>query len=181
LTIGGVLIIVLLVPVKGFSQKPDTSFQSTRNKPRVQRAHSPTKAALFSAVLPGMGQVYNKKYWKVPIIYAGGGFVYYLYDYYNRNYNNFSNAYSAFLNEKIDEYRNLTTEESLKAAKDFYRRYRDLNVIIMVGVYLANIIDATVDAYLFNFDVSRDLSLRPAAIRSGNYHTVPGLRLTYQF
>ena len=178
--IGGILVVVLLSHTTALSQKPDTTFQSKQTM-RLTREHSPGKAAMLSAVFPGLGQVYNKKYWKLPIIYGGGYFVYYLYDFYSTNYNDWNNAYAAFLNNKINQYQGVSTEEGFKAARDFYRRYRDLNVIIMVGVYLANIIDATVDAYLFNFDVSEDLSFKPAALPTRNYRVVPGVRFTYRF
>ncbi|MBS3807261.1 MAG: hypothetical protein KGY60_07140 [Bacteroidales bacterium] len=178
--IGGMLVVVLLIHNTGFSQKPDTTLQRKQTS-QITREHSPTKAALLSAAMPGLGQVYNKKYWKIPILYAGGAFVYYLYDFYSENYNEYNNAYAAFLSGKINQYNGLSTEEQLKAAKDFYRRYRDLNVIIMVGVYLVNIVDATVDAYLFNFDVSPDLSLRPTTLATEKYHHVPGVSLTFRF
>jgi len=174
------LVVFLLVHHTGLSQKPDTTFQRKKTS-QVTREQSPTKAALLSAAMPGLGQVYNKKYWKIPILYAGGAFVYYLYDFYSENYNDYNNAYSAFLNGRIDQYNGLSTEEQLKAAKDFYRRYRDLNIIIMVGVYLVNIVDATVDAYLFNFDVSPDLSLRPTTLSTEKYRKVPGISLTFRF
>mgnify|MGYP006281863849 CR=1 FL=1 len=177
----GMLVVVLLVHHTGFSQKPDTTFQQKQTSQITREDHSPTKAALLSAAMPGLGQVYNKKYWKIPILYAGGAFVYYLYDFYSENYNEYNNAYAAFLNGRIDQYNGLNTEEQLKAAKDFYRRYRDLNVIIMVGVYLVNIVDATVDAYLFNFDVSPELSLRPTTLATEKYHHVPGISLTFRF
>ena len=177
---GWLLVFAVLLPQKGMGQQRDT-LQPPRQNQSLEQAHSPTKAALLSAVAPGVGQVYNKKYWKIPILYAGGAFVYYLYDYYSDHYNEYNNAYGAFLNDQINEYNGITTAEGLKQAKDFYRRYRDLNVIIMVGVYLANIIDATVDAYLFNFDVSRELSLRPTTLNGKNYRRVPGVSLTVRF
>ncbi len=178
--IGFVVIILLLSADPGYSQKRDTSRQA-QSTHSLTEEHSPTKAALLSAALPGLGQVYNKKYWKIPILYAGGAFVYYLVDFYNGHYNEYNNAYAAFLNNKIDEYNGITSEEGLKRAKDFYRRYRDLNIIIMAGVYLANIIDATVDAYLFNFDVSRNLSLQPTTLPAKKFQRVPAVSITVRF
>ena len=183
--VGGMLVVLLFSQTQGYSQKADTTFQS-RQAQQISEEHSPTKAALYSAVLPGLGQVYNRKYWKVPILYGGGVFVYYLIDQFNNNYNELSNAYEAALNdqlgetEKFDRYVNYTPDQ-IKAARDINRRYRDLNIIIMVGVYLVNVIDATVDAYLFNFDVSNDLSFKPAAIRTEPGYYSPGLKITYQF
>lgn len=177
----GVLLLFLMVHQEGLAQEPDAAPQKKQKQEMAKEEHSPTKAALLSAVTPGLGQVYNQKYWKIPILYAGGAFVYYLYDYYNNRYNEYTNAYNSFINNKISEYNGITTEEGLKQAKDFYRRYRDLNTIILVGVYLVNIVDATVDAYLFNFDVSKDLSLRPASLNGINNRRVPGVSLTIRF
>lgn len=174
------MLVVLLIHHQGCAQKPDTTFQKKQTS-RITREKSPTKAALLSAAMPGLGQVYNNKYWKIPILYAGGAFVYYLYDFYSENYNDYNNAYAAFLNGKIEQYNGLRSEEEFKAARDFYRRYRDLNAIIMVGVYLVNIVDATVDAYLFNFDVSPNLSLRPTTLATEKYHHVPGVSVTFRF
>lgn len=183
--VGGMLVVLLFSQTRGYSQKADTTFQS-RQAQQISEEHSPTKAALYSAVLPGLGQVYNRKYWKVPILYGGGAFVYYLIDQFNNNYNELSNAYEAALNDQLGEYEKFEryvnyTPDQIKAARDINRRYRDLNVIIMVGVYLVNVIDATVDAYLFNFDVSNDLSFKPAAIRTEPGYYSPGLKITYQF
>jgi len=183
--VGGMLMVVLCAQTSGFSQEADTTFQSTQ-APEISEDHSPTKAALYSAVLPGLGQVYNRKYWKVPILYGGGAFVYYLIDQFNNNYNELSNAYEAALNNQLGEYERFEryvnyTPDQIKAARDINRRYRDLNIIIMVGVYLVNVIDATVDAYLFNFDVSKDLSFQPAAIRTEPGYLSPGLKITFQF
>ncbi|HKL37662.1 MAG TPA: DUF5683 domain-containing protein [Bacteroidales bacterium] len=179
------LMVVLFSPTGSFSQETDTTFQKTQVQ-QINEDHSPTKAALYSAVLPGLGQVYNRKYWKVPILYAGGTFVYYLINQFNDNYNELSNAYEAALNDQLGEYEQFEryvnyTPDQIKAARDINRRYRDLNVIIMVGVYLVNVIDATVDAYLFNFDVSKDLTFKPAAIRTESGYLSPGLKITYQF
>jgi len=174
------MLVVFLIHHQSCAQKPDTTFQKKQTS-RITPEKSPTKAALLSAAMPGLGQVYNNKYWKIPILYAGGAFVYYLYDFYSESYNEYNNAYAAFLNGKIEQYNGLRSDEEFKAARDFYRRYRDLNAIIMVGVYLVNIVDATVDAYLFNFDVSPNLSLRPTTLATEKYHHVPGVCVTFRF
>ena len=75
-----IALVVMLANATGLSQQPDTTFQ-TRQVDRLTQVHSPGKAAMLSAVFPGLGQVYNKKYWKLPILYGGGSFVYYLYDF----------------------------------------------------------------------------------------------------
>ncbi|MFW5944846.1 MAG: DUF5683 domain-containing protein [Bacteroidota bacterium] len=166
-----------------FSQEPDTTTAQQIPEDTLAEEHSPRKAAMLSATLPGMGQVYNKKIWKVPIIYIGAGVIYYAYDFNAEHYEEYKNAFTRFAGNEITEYKGITTKEGLKRAKDYYRRYRDMNILIMAGWYLVQVIDATVDAYMFNFDVSEDISLqlKPASIPSANYHTVPGIKFSISF
>jgi hypothetical protein len=125
--------------------------------------HSPTRALLMSAVLPSAGQAYNKKYWKMPVLYAGftacGYFIYLN----NSRYQTYRHAYILRADgdsTTIDKYTNVYSENNLLELKDYYRRNRDLTIIITVGVYVLNILDAYVDAHLFYFDVNDNLSLR---------------------
>lgn len=124
--------------------------------------HSPRKATIFSAVLPGLGQAYNKKYWKIPIIYGAFGTLgYFIYD-NNSNYKLYKNAYSSRTDDDpltVDEFEGLYTTENLKVLREYYRRNLELTVIFTFAAYSLNIIDAAVDAHLFDFDVSQDLSL----------------------
>ncbi len=119
------------------------------------------KAALMSAVVPGLGQAYNKKYWKVPVIYAGGLTLAYFISVNNTEYNNYSEAIS-YRNDNdsttIDNYPRYTNEDLL-VRKNYYRRNRDLCYIFVGVLYTLNIIDAYVDSQLLDFDVSDDLSL----------------------
>ena len=137
----------------------------------------PKRAMWLAIVLPGAGQIYNRKYWKLPIIY--GGFVGYIYAmrWNNMMYNDYSRAfldisdnnpatqsYNQFLHlgNRIDpnNENNETRYKSLfKKRKDYYRRYRDLSFFILIGVYALSVIDAYVDASLSDFDISKDLSL----------------------
>ena len=122
------------------------------------------RAALMSAVIPGLGQAYNKKYWKIPILYAGiGTLVYFSID-NNDQYKKYKQAYVYRLDgdstTNDTQYPNLSDEDIL-ARKDYYRRNRDLCYVILGAVYVLNIIDAYVDAHLKDFDVSDNLSLQP--------------------
>lgn len=137
------------------------------------KKHSPRKATIYSAVIPGLGQVYNRKYWKVPIVYAGIGTCAYFAMFSQRRYNEFTEAWRSLNSTnnpdsiiQFDGY--LYTLNGLDAGRNYYRRNRDLFTIFTAGVYLMNIIDANVDAHLFDFDISDDLSLRlqPAALPS---------------
>ncbi len=143
------------IPIKFDKSKAD-SIES-------KKFHSPTKATLFSAVLPGLGQIYNRKYWKLPILYTGlGALTYFIID-NNNEYVKFKNEYSARLSSDslaMDPAYNLYSDNNIITRKDYFRRSRDLLVIITGIVYLINIIDATVDAHLYDFDISEDISFR---------------------
>lgn len=153
------------------------------------KEHSPHKATLYSALLPGLGQIYNRKYWKLPILYGGIGVTLYAIGWNTGQYNDFKNAYVDF--SKFLEYKNrpedsdliepdskryekvvpdrdfsaTTPEEdewyktTFQNKKDSYKRDRDLSYIILFGVYVLNIIDATVDAHLSTFNINDNLTM----------------------
>ncbi len=119
----------------------------------------PQKAALYSALLPGLGQIYNRKIWKVPVIYVGfGTFIYYV-DRNQRYYLDLKNKLMDPLYE-LKYFVGDFTEEQLTTGKDIYKRWRDMSILGSVGFYVLQILDATVDAYLFNWDVDEDISLK---------------------
>ncbi len=145
---------------------------------------NPKRAMWLAAVLPGAGQIYNRKYWKLPIIYGGFVGCFYAIRWNNMMYNDYSQAYMDIMDDNpethsYDKFQHLgaqITESNMsnwqnkfKRRKDYYRRYRDLSAFIMIGVYALSIIDAYVDASLSEFDISDDLSLQvaPAAIYDG--------------
>lgn len=141
-----------------------------------KNSHSPRSAALMSAVLPGLGQVYNKKYWKVPILYAGFGATLYSIKVNNDRYVRYRDAYRLRVDNDpatVDNYPQYS-DENLITLKDFYRRNRDLSYIITAGIYLLNIVDASVDAHLFTFDVSDDLSLNVSPSVMMGWRGMPG-------
>ncbi len=122
--------------------------------------HSPAKATLYSALLPGLGQFYNKQYWKIPIIYGGMVSLIYGVSFNNTEYKRFQDAYNAVKNGEPDEFNGKRSEADLKHYVQSYRRNRDLMVLLIGVAYALNIIDATVDAHLFDYDIGDDLSLR---------------------
>ena len=149
------------------------------------KEHSPGKAALYS-LFPGGGQFYNKRYWKIPVIYAGlfvtGGFV-------KKNHDLFkefeAEAINRFNNNVTVDFPEMSDEEVL-FYMDEYEHQRNISILILLGVYLLNVVDASVDAYFFEFDVSPDVSLRaePYIRPSGFYTTAPinaGLTLRLKF
>jgi hypothetical protein len=129
---------------------------------------SARKATLMSAALPGLGQAYTKSYWKIPIIYVGAGIIGYLLIDNSQKYVVWRDRYiiqrtaieNGFEPPVINENRGEAFRlETLKLAKDTYRRYRDLNVILAGLLYVLNIADANVTAHLKTFDLSKDLSM----------------------
>ena len=122
------------------------------------KKHSPRKASVYSAILPGAGQVYNKKYWKIPIVYAAlGSAAYFTYE--NRQkYEKYQNALLIRKEGGTDEYDGLS-DSQLITMMEYYERNKELSIIMTAAIYILNIVDASVDAHLFDFDVSEDLSL----------------------
>lgn len=148
------------------------------NKPEFKP--DPQKALIYSAILPGLGQFYNKKYWKLPIVLGGAFGLTYAITWNGARYTEYRDAYRDLVlnptttsswhdfispNDSKDDYiSNASKRESLtsrlKRGKDLYRRNRDLAIIAAVGVYALCMIDAYVDAQLYDFDISPDLSMR---------------------
>ena len=134
---------------------------------KVKKPHSPTKATIMSACLPGLGQIYNGKWWKVPIVYAGlGGLGYLAYSNYYQ-YKSYLHAYEfktgdlpdgVTLTEYETELANRYADSQLQTYKESYRRDFELYTIITVAWYGLNIIDACVDGHLYTYDISDDLS-----------------------
>lgn len=152
------------------------------------RPHTPTRAAVYSAILPGLGQAYNRKYWKIPIVYAGFGVITYFIISNTREYKTYKEAYNyvasgdtTFIdNDYVLKY----DEQQLLDGKNYYRRNMELSYIIGGLWYILNIIDASVDAHFFDYDVSDDLSLRfdPVILRPRNeVRMVSGVKVTLTF
>lgn len=148
---------------------------------------SPKKAALFSAIVPGAGQAYNKKYWKIPVFYAGLGALAYSLDFNQKKYVTYRNAYRDRIDSDpntIDNYIGVYSNDQLVALYKYYYRYRDLSAIGLAAVYIINIVDATVDAHLSTFDISDDLTLNihPDIINTAHTRTyTPGVSLSIKF
>ena len=122
---------------------------------------NPKKATLLSAVLPGAGQVYNGKTWKVPILYAGILTDVYFIQYNNRRYENFRDALFALDAGETNQFPSLN-RAALVRNVDYWRQNRDLTLLLLLGIYALNLVDANVDAHLSGFDVSDNISLKVA-------------------
>jgi hypothetical protein len=142
----------------------DTSADG-KKKSKV-KVYNPGKAALRSAIIPGWGQVYNKKYWKVPIIYAGLGITAGVFFYNLQTYQDTRLAYTIKSTEdtarygEIPDYLQPISTESLRYYRDSYRQAMDYSILIFLLIWGLNVVDAAVDAHLKGFDVSPDLSLK---------------------
>lgn len=173
------------VPIPADTAARQGFFLSTWDKP--------AKAALFSAVIPGAGQVYNKAYWKVPIVYATGAVLAYFYIDNNNNYQDYrkalllrtdgdSTTIDQYANSAILGTQNTNALSNLRYRRDFWRRNRDLTIIISVAAYTLQIAEAYVHAHLKDFEVGEDLALRIRPnllpMRSQPGTLTPGLTLT---
>jgi hypothetical protein len=118
--------------------------------------HSPRLATIMSATLPGLGQIYNKKIWKAPVIYTGFGVLGYIAFDLNKKYTFYKDLYNDAKNP--DENKDYSPSQ-LKEGRDYYRKYRDLTFIGMGAWYILNIIDANVDAHFYYYDISDDLTI----------------------
>ena len=162
---------------------------------------NPTKATWLALVIPGGGQIYNRKYWKLPIIYGGFAGCAYALTWNGKMYKDYMQAYKDASKGNwdassitdllppgyIDRVSQTQIVETLRKRKDTYRRYRDLSIFAFIGVYLISVIDAYVDAELSNFDITPDLSMRiePAVINNqystGTSNKSVGLQCSFRF
>ena len=145
---------------------------------------NPTKATWMALVIPGGGQIYNRKYWKLPIFYGGFVGCTYALTWNNRMYKDYANAYKDAVNNNwsassitellpasyISRTSKTQVTETLRKRKDMYRRYRDLSIFAFTAVNTLSVADAYVDGELSNFDISPDLSMRvePTLLNGGN-------------
>ena len=121
-----------------------------------------TKSTILSTACPGLGQVYNKKYWKAPVIILGIGTCIYSYQYYNNKFQTYKEAYIIRTDgneDTIDEFNGIYSTSNLITLQDYYRNNKDLSVIIGSIIYVLNIVDAYVDAHLLTYNIDDDLSL----------------------
>lgn len=157
----------------------------TSNAPAVKPKYSPTKAGLYSAVLPGLGQYYNHKYWKIPVVWGaiGAGVGITLWN--DKQYRRYRNAFIAELNGQPHEFSDIpgVTKEALGLTQDRAKRQRDYAIAVTGLIYILNIVDAVVDAHLYDQKQDPDLALQPAVIYDeySRRNAKAGLSLSYRF
>lgn len=185
------LMAFLIQAFSGYAQKneAETKLQKKDSLNLLTPQHSPRKATLFSMALPGLGQAYNKKYWKIPIVYAGFGVLSYYIIGNNDKYQKYKEAYryvaTGDTTPTTNPYVNKYSEDQLLTAKNYFRQRLELSYILTGVWYILNVVDATVDAHFFDYDISETLSLKIEP--TVNYAPFvssspqPGVRLTFKF
>lgn len=202
------LVLLFILSLSGFSQKdstiakvdsislPDTSQFKTEFRKKFSTRwhttpHSPLRATLYSAMLPGAGQVYNgykkegsfaRKYWKVPVVYAGIATCIVFIDYNTRKYHYYRDQYVAYADDDPNTVATLFGDPAdINKVQEQFHRWMDVSYMSLAAVYIFQIIDANVDAHLFYFDVSKDLSLHfhPSFVYAGQIKPAVGLTIGF--
>jgi hypothetical protein len=142
---------------------------------------APARAAFYSAVLPGLGQAYNKKYWKIPIVYAGLGIGMYFYLDNDKEYKRYRDAYKRRLaGFEDDEFFGTINDDGLREAQKTLRRNKEISLLVTIAIYALNIIDANVDAHLLQYNVDDNLSFKPH-YKINEFDNTSDLGLTVNF
>lgn len=177
------VLVALMVSSLSVAQEPTTSSQDDQKVERMVIQDtirskpidplSPSRAAFYSALLPGLGQAYNKKYWKIPIVYAALGTGIYFYVDNTNEYNRYRDAFKSRLaGFDSDEFWGVDGEgnplssprvsnDGLIRAQQTLRRNREISILVTLGIYALNIIDANVDAHLLQYNVDENLAVKP--------------------
>ena len=186
-------LILLLICNINFSQRiqnnlaiKDSIFEQSKRSFRLKRLINdpltPSKAAFYSAIIPGLGQAYLGKAWKIPIIYSAIGASLYYFDLNNKEMNEYRNAYkrrlNGFFDDRFLELAIPITTEQLLLGMEFHKNYRDIALVLAALSYMLNILEANVSAHLLQFNVSEDLSVTPNLIID---EEIRGLRLALKF
>tara|TARA_B100000768_G_C11230085_1_gene354655 strand:+ start:652 stop:1227 length:576 start_codon:yes stop_codon:yes gene_type:complete len=188
------LLIVILITNSLFSQRDSTIVKNVKAINKINIAKnvynplSPSKAAFYSAILPGMGQIYNKKYWKAPIVWGVLGGTTFLYIDNNSIYKRYRTAFrlrKAGLQDEftLDNGTSLISETGLESAQKQLRENRDLALLSSVLVYVLQIVEASVNAHLLQFNTNDNLSFKPVLIPDNMKftNTAVGFNLKYDF
>jgi hypothetical protein len=148
---------------------------------------SPAKAAFYSAILPGLGQAYNKKYWKIPLVWGALGSGIYFYDLNNTNYNRARTAFKLKLDGKPNEFdgvdgRILLSNDALIRAQKSYKKDRDFSLLVTVALYVLQVLEASTNAHLLQHNIDDNLSLSPQIIQDAiNNKSVVVASLNFKF
>jgi len=184
------VIIFLLLVNKGFAQEIIDDVRIITDTTTVSKGIdplSPARAAFYSSVLPGLGQAYNKKYWKIPIVYAALGTGIYFFLDNKKAYERYQTAYKLRISGREDEFNGVDpnpyiSNEGLIRAQTVLKKNRDLALFATIGLYVLNIIEANVDAHLDDKAFSKNLSFRPIIrINPIDFKTETGVSIKFDF
>lgn len=182
------LVSLLMLPYHKLFSQADTLTSAPplrADSDTLPAAHVPKRAALYSAILPGLGQAYNRQYWKIPLIYAGAGTLTYFIIMNRQEYIKYRDAL-LFKNdnnpETIDVFPQFSSDY-LRVNRDYYRRNLELTIVLSTALYALNIVDAYVYAHLKDFNVTEDIALniKPFLFPANNTELAAGLTLNFTF
>ncbi len=180
------IIAAIFLSTAGVCQKTSGNDRINDDSTRTVYAR---KATLLSAIIPGAGQIYNRKYWKAPLIYGGAAAFIYFVNLNNTYYQKYRDLYEQKVDGTADPIWDQVNKESIRREREYWRRNRDLNYIGLGVLYFLQVIDANVDAHLYEYDISDDLTFRyepilhqpvrnPVSLKTSN---TLGLKLSLNF
>jgi hypothetical protein len=157
------IIFVLLLSSSTVAQQKKSVDSLSRKQLIIKDPLTPSRAAFYSAIIPGLGQIHTRRYWTLPFIYGGLGISAYYFNYQTREMNKYRTAYKQRIRgDYSDEFtRKIALNSQLLQGMEYHREYRNLSVLWLVGIYLLNILDANVGAHLLQFNVDDSLSFKP--------------------
>lgn len=191
--VSGAPVIGETVPVDVVSEDTVAKKKKRKKEPEiVYWKPDPNKAVWYSLICPGLGQIYNRSYWKVPVIYGGAAVLSYIVVWQGRMYNQYGNAYHDMYdnNPATNSYDDIFgdmdvtlewKQKTLKNKRDYYRRNRDLCVFGFVLLYALNVIDAYVDGHLYDFSVTDDISFRVEPVLNNPLYKAPSVEPSFGF
>ena len=180
--------LILLPSFNAFAQKDSlrVKVKKTQVSTNLYNPLSPTKAAFYSAIFPGGGQIYNKKYWKVPIVWGAIGASVYYYITNKNSYNRYRTAfklrYQGSKDEFTDENGNqIISNAGLENAQRILRKNRDLSMLTGILLYVLQIVEASVNAHLLQFETDDNLSIKPSLTTDPLFKEAPRVGLTFKY
>ena len=173
------------------AQKDSTQVENLKVKETIKISSnyfnplSPSKAAFYSAILPGLGQIYNKKYWKAPVVWGAMGTSIYFYLDNNKEYDRYRTAFKLREAGLNDEFTNtdgsvLVSRNGLISAQKTLKSNRDLSLLTTLVFYILQIVEASVNAHLLQFNTNDNLSFSPTLISNSNRYEVPKVGLKFK-
>ncbi|SFJ81202.1 DUF5683 domain-containing protein [Myroides guanonis] len=166
-----IALIILCISSKGWTQESTEVVEASTLVNNISSDYkpmdplAPSRAAFYSAIVPGLGQIFNKKYWKLPLVYAAVGTPIYFYVDNDSKYRDYRNEYKKRLRGIYDTedpvFGKLDNDRVIQG-QQFYQRNRDLSLVVAIGFYILNVVDANIDAHLMQFNVNDKLTIQPA-------------------